>query len=257
MHAEREVGGRFSARPDRPAPPASGLSAYASSDHRRVRVAEPDGTNVSTPISSRVGSGVNIPGCSIIMIMTDTTTSQLPSGRFVLRIEPELHALLRDEAERLGLSLNEYCARKLAAPGADVGGPAGAAFEWALSVTRGRLRGMLAFGSWARNDLAEDSDVDLLIVIDLRLPVDRDLYRRWDESPVRWQGRRVEPHFVHLPAEDLRVTGFWAEAALDGVVLYDPDFSLSRHLVSIRKRILAGSLSRREVHGHPYWVEVA
>lgn len=182
----------------------------------------------------------------------------LPSGRFLLRIDPRLHALLRDEAARSDLSLNEYCARRLTAPGLAVGGPAVAAVQRAVAVTEGRLRGILVFGSWARNELADDSDVDVLVVADSHLTLQRSLYARWDEaSPVRWQGRRVEPHFVHLPAADDRVTGLWAEAALDGVVLFDFDFSLSRHLVLIRKRILGGSLIRREIHGHPYWVEAA
>ena len=41
--------------------------------------------------------------------MDDIMPPDLPSGRFLLRIEPGLHALLRDEAERRGMSLNEYC----------------------------------------------------------------------------------------------------------------------------------------------------
>ncbi len=188
--------------------------------------------------------------------MSDTTDT-LPSGRFLLRIDPALHATLRDQAERQGLSLNEYCARRLAYPGLDVGGPAPDAVRRALTVTRGRVRGLLVFGSWARNELSDDSDVDLLVVLDRGQVLERSLYRRWDEAPVLWEGRSVEPHFVHLPGEGDRVTGLWAEAALDGVVLFDPDFAMSRHLVHVRKQILAGRLVRREIHGHPYWVEAA
>ncbi len=189
--------------------------------------------------------------------MNDTISSPLPSGRFLLRIDPTLHALLRDEAEGSGLSLNEYCARRLAAPGLAVGGPAVEVVRRAVAVTEGHLRGLLVFGSWARNELTDDSDVDLLVVADGDVTVERGLYRRWDASPVRWHGLRVEPHFVHLPGPADRVTGLWAEAALDGVVLFDPDFSLSRHLVHVRKSIVTGVLIRREIHGHPYWVEAA
>jgi hypothetical protein len=190
--------------------------------------------------------------------MNDTTPRQLPSGRFLLRVDPELHALLRDEAHRAGLSLNEYCARKLAAPGPDVDGPAVGIVRRAATVTGARLRGLLVFGSWARDELADTSDVDLLVVVHADLALERALYRRWDESPLLWgERRRVEPHFVHLPGGDDRVTGLWAEAARDGIVLFDPDFSLSRHLVHIRERILGGGLVRREIHGHPYWVDVA
>ncbi|MFW6198957.1 MAG: toxin-antitoxin system HicB family antitoxin, partial [Gemmatimonadota bacterium] len=40
--------------------------------------------------------------------MSDTTS--LPSGRFVLRIDPERHLVLREAAEETGMSLNAYCA---------------------------------------------------------------------------------------------------------------------------------------------------
>jgi hypothetical protein len=186
----------------------------------------------------------------------DTTHTDLPSGRFLLRIDPALHALLREHADGAGLSLNEYCSRKLATPGI-VDGPSSRAIGHAAEVTEGRLRGVLAFGSWARGELADESDVDLMMVVAPDLAIERDLYRRWDRAPIRWEGRRVEPHFVHLPHEGHRVTGLWAEAAQDGVVLFDPDLSLSRHLVGIRRRILDGRLVRREAHGHAYWVEAA
>lgn len=191
--------------------------------------------------------------------MSDTILgdAELPSGRFLLRIEPELHALLRDDADRAGLSLNEYCARKLAAPGPDVAAPSVATVRKAATVVEGRLVALLAFGSWARGELASGSDVDILVVVSAEVPVERELYRRWDTSPLRWEGRRVEPHFVHLPGPGERVTGLWAEAAVDGIVLFDPVHALSHHLVGVRRCILAGRLVRREVHGHPYWVEAA
>jgi hypothetical protein len=54
-----------------------------------------------------------------------------------------------------------------------------------------------------------------------------------------------------------RLSGLWAEAAVDGVVLYDRDLSVSRRLVEVRNRIVAGEIVRRRVHGQPYWVEAA
>lgn len=186
--------------------------------------------------------------------MSDTTT---PSGRFLLRIDPALHALLRDQAEAAGISLNELCARKLARPGIGTAGPAAEAVRRAASVTGGGLEGVLLFGSWARGEAGDRSDVDLLVVVAPHVAVERGLYRRWDDEPLRWEGRRVEPHFVHLPEPGARVTGLWAEAAVDGVVLFDPDLSLSRRLVEVRRRIVSRRLVRREVHGHPYWVEAA
>lgn len=187
--------------------------------------------------------------------MNDTTS--LPSGRFLLRIDPRLHAALRAAAEEAGLSLNEYCARKLASPGGKVVGPAGEAVRRAVALVGEALLGVVAFGSWARDELAATSDVDLLIVVQETVRVTRDMYRPWDRSPLDWEGHPVEPHFVQLPEAGGRVSGLWAEAALDGLVLFERGFVVSRRLVDIRRRIAEGRLQRRRSHGHPYWVEVA
>ena len=173
----------------------------------------------------------------------------------MLRIAPEHHAALRDAAAACGLSLNEYCARKLAAPGGRVAGPAAAAVRKALEVAGDRIVGVVAFGSWARDEMTPSSDVDLLVVLQDETPIRRRLYRSWDSSPLFWDSRRVEPHFVHLPAPGERTSGFWAEAALDGVVLFERDLQVTRRLAKIRREIAAGRIVRRECHGHPYWVE--
>jgi hypothetical protein len=187
--------------------------------------------------------------------MHDTTPSvSLPSGRFVLRITPGLHAALRAAAREEGLSLNEYCARKLASPTGCVTGPAGEVVERAASRFGAALIGIVAFGSWARGEAADGSDVDILVVLESRLSIVRDLYRAWDEEPLSWGGRPVEAHFVHLPQPDEPMSGLWAEAALDGVVLFERGLAVSRRLADVRRRITAGELSRRRVHGQPYWV---
>lgn len=189
-----------------------------------------------------------------------TRRSDRPAtGRFVLRIPAALHALLRETAREAGLSLNEYCARRLGAPGSALGAEADApaAVAAAASLLGRDLVGVLAFGSWARGEMAAGSDVDLLVASEPGVELTRALYRRWDASPLRWGGRPVDPHFVHLPAPGARVTGVWAEAAIDGVVLFERDFRLSSRLVRIRRDIAAGRIVRRLAHGQPYWTEVA
>jgi hypothetical protein len=53
------------------------------------------------------------------------------------------------------------------------------------------------------------------------------------------------------------VTGLWAEAALDGVVLFERGLVVSKRLAAVRRDIVAGRLVRRLAHGQPYWAAVA
>ena len=52
----------------------------------------------------------------------------------------------------------------------------------------------------------------------------------------------------------LWLAGFWAEIALDGTMLYDAEFRVSKHLNQVRREIVAGLITRKVVHGQPYWV---
>lgn len=99
-------------------------------------------------------------------------------------MDPGLHGALRAAAGAEGVSLNEYCTRKLATPGAI-----------------------------------------------------------------------ADP--VTLPPAGRRVLGVWAEAAIDGVVLFERSLEVSRRLAGVRREIADGRIRRRTVHGQPYWVEAA
>ena len=181
------------------------------------------------------------------------------SGRFLLRIDPGLHAALREAARASGVSLNEYCARKLATPFGRLEGweMASRAIRRAGQVVGEHLISVVAFGSWAREELHEQSDVDILVVVDHKLKLSRDLYLAWDEAPLTWRDRRVEPHFVHLPDPERVLLGLWAEVAIDGIVLFTRDLRLPSLLVRLRHDIAAGRIVRRVVHGQSYWTEAA
>ncbi len=181
------------------------------------------------------------------------------SGRFLLRLDPGVHAQLRAAAAAAGLSLNDYCARRLAAPasGATILGPATASVSRAAQLFGGELAAVLLFGSWARGEAGAASDVDLLVVLDPSIALTRELYRRWDEQSLDFEGRAVEVHFAHFPEVRDPPGALWAEAALDGVVLFERGLELSRFLVRVRREILSGRLMRRTAQGQPYWIEVA
>jgi predicted nucleotidyltransferase len=176
-----------------------------------------------------------------------------------LRLAPGLHAALRRAAAAAGISLNDYCVRRLSSPGGDAAALTGAAqtVQRAAGLLGSGLMGVVVFGSWARGEAAAGSDVDVLIAADRDVALTRGLYRTWDEEAVVWDHRVVEPHFVHLPESEDRVTGIWAEVAVDGLVLFERGLRVSRYLARVRRDILEGRLVRRVVHGQPYWTAVA
>ena len=182
-----------------------------------------------------------------------------PSGRFVLRLDPGLHSALRRSARARGVSLNDYCAIKLAAPAGDLlafdGAPA--AVRRAATLLGESLIGIVVFGSWTRGELADTSDVDVLVVVDEDVAITRDLYRRWDEEAVSWNGSPIDPHFVHLPSPWRTFSGLWAEVAIDGVVVFERDLRLSSRLSAIRRSLVDGRMRRKVVHGQGYWTEEA
>lgn len=181
------------------------------------------------------------------------------SGRFVLRLTPGLHGALRHAAREAGVSLNDYCARKLALPTGNMVALAGAVavVEHAAGLFGEDLIAVIAFGSWSRGEAVTSSDVDVLVVVEAGAPITRALYRHWDTRPLTWDAHTVEPHFVHLRSADQGTTGLWAEVAIDGIVLFERGIAVSRRLAEIRRDVLAGRLVRRTAHGQPYWSQVA
>jgi len=176
------------------------------------------------------------------------------SGRFVLRLETQLHDVLRRDASAAGVSLNEWCIRTLAAPGA--GGLDATGVVLAIRAWLGDdLEGVVLYGSFARGDHTTGSDIDLLAAVRPERPITRGLYREWDELAAAWSGRAIDLHLVHLSAAGDRVSGSWAEAAVCGIVLYDRSLAVSRRLIGIRERIAAGRLIRRMAQGQPYWID--
>jgi hypothetical protein len=181
------------------------------------------------------------------------------SGRFLLRVDPALHALLRAAARDLGLSLNDYCARKLTAPvdTAALAGDGLAVVRRAVDLHGPRLAGVVVFGSWARGEAADGSDVDLLVVLDRDVPLTRSLYAPWDAAPATWEGRPVEVHLASLPEPGQAPSSIWAEVAIDGLVVFERGRRVSAALASVRRDIAAGRVVRRLSQGQPYWVRVA
>lgn len=182
-----------------------------------------------------------------------------PSGRLLLRLPTDLHARLQHAAASQGISVNELCVRRLAAPaaGLETDRDAQALFARASATFGPALVGILLYGSWVRGEATGRSDVDVLIVIDREIELTRALYARWDAEPVTWRSRAVDAHFAHLPGDAEPTGGVWAEAAVEGRVLVERDHEITAHLQHVRRAIADGRLVRRMVHGQSYWTTAA
>ena len=183
-----------------------------------------------------------------------------PSGRFVLRLPPELHSSARNKAREEGISLNEYCTRAIRAcvsqQSTEEGKYAGTSGQDAWirhldELLHGALAGVLLFGSAARGERGERSDIDLLIILQRELPLVRQLYRLWDEE---FGNDRLSAHFVHLPANIEEAGSLWFEVAMDGITLFEKDREVSRFLGKVRRAVAGGSLTRSMAYGQPYWI---
>lgn len=127
----------------------------------------------------------------------------------------------------------------------------------AARIIGSALVGVIVFGSWVRGEHGAGSDVDVLIVTEPDVEIRRELYRRWDRAPVVWDGLPVEPHFVQLPPPDATPAGIWAEVAMDGLVLFERNLTVTRRVIEIRHWIAEGRIVRRYAHGQPYWTVAA
>jgi predicted nucleotidyltransferase len=173
----------------------------------------------------------------------------------LLRLPADLHRTLVRAAADAGLSFNELCVRRLSAPSDAQGLSAvrSRVVTRAQSVFGDRLVGVLVLGSWARGEAAATSDIDVLIVIDATTALTRDLYRRWDLEPISFEGRAIDAHFAHPSLAGTLPTAVWCEAAVDGILWYDRDGTVSIRLGEVRRAIAEGRVVRAFAHGQPYW----
>ena len=188
----------------------------------------------------------------------------------ILRIPSLLHQRLKEEARHADTSLNKHCITLLdrrTGKAASEGVSTSLSFATAhsdrmvslqdlsagvIEAWKKEIEKLVLFGSFARGRQTANSDIDLLVVLDGNVTLDRDIYARWQFH--RFNAREVAPLFVHIPGTGERIGGLWFEVALDGIVLYDRDLHLSRFLSRVRELVAEGRVKRMVTHGHPYWV---
>lgn len=172
------------------------------------------------------------------------------ASRFLLRIDPALYQRLREQAKRLGVSLNQYLVERLD------GDPTHNELAILRRVWGKNLIGVIQFGSSVRGEMRADSDIDLLLVMSSQVAIDRNLYRKWDTEIASNIDPRYSPQFSAYPASFDKLSGLWLEVGLEGIVLEDTQGQLQQALSQIRDRIASGEYRRSVSHGHPYWVSL-
>lgn len=167
------------------------------------------------------------------------------SGKFVVRTSIELHLQLRDLARKNDISLNQLCLNKLSSSGEKF------QFNF-LDKLPFAVTGVLLYGSVARGEQTQQSDIDWLLIIPDEHPIDRQIFSELDRLTL--PDRRISLNASHLVKDTRQTSNFWLELSLDAEVLYDPSGEVRKSLLEIRKEIANGTYRRFLTHGQPYWV---
>lgn len=160
--------------------------------------------------------------------------------KFIVRIPDELHLRLTNQAKYHQISLNQLCQKIL---------EKGEISEMDMIVDKIKtifeesIEGIILFGSKARSDTHDSSDIDLLIVLNEKIT--RRHYKLLELPDM------YSPNFVTFP---LRPSGLWFDVAIDGIVLFEKSRRLSNFLKTTRTFILQGGVKRQVTHGQGYWI---
>ncbi|RIL11992.1 MAG: hypothetical protein DCC75_01305, partial [Proteobacteria bacterium] len=172
------------------------------------------------------------------------------SGKFVLRLNPKLHNTIRSRAHARGISLNAMCQQLILAglrqTQDELPQLQHEIISKATKLHGDGFLGLVLFGSVARGDYDHISDMDLLLVLERGVSLQRDLYRAWDKE----FAQKISVHYAHLPAAPNQAGSLWLECARDGQILYDPSGRIQRVLLSINDLVASGKVVRKLTHGH-------
>jgi len=182
---------------------------------------------------------------------------------YLLRLPEDKMASVKRAAKDNGLSLNEFILRKLD----DSLKPKAFSYQYKelveiilKSSLEKEIKSILLFGSVATGEASASSDLDLLIVLDKRVPIRRSLYQKWQDeidhyiTPAFSSGRIISPHFVSLPDTIGEAQSLWLEIAISGVILWKTDTQIDQWIHVLRTAIASGVFQRKLSHGHPYWI---
>lgn len=180
------------------------------------------------------------------------------SGKFVLRLDPEMHKRLRHLALASQQSLNTTCVQllKSALQNQETSGPdprLESLTQKIKKVFKNDLIGIVLFGSALKKETFATSDIDLLIVMDSKFNLSRQVYQKWDAKIDDQKNPIINPHFVNLPHEK-HISSLWLEVAKNHKIIWQKNKKLNLTLKEIQDSIFSGKVKTQKSHGHPYWV---
>ncbi len=151
--------------------------------------------------------------------------------------------------------MNEICRTRLASSPAE---ETAEGHPWVTNLRKSfpvEPIAIVLFGSEARGQATETSDVDLLVVFPEGTPITRGLYSKVEEiEPRPAAGREINPHLVALPASPDDAGSLWFEVALEGQTLWAADDRVAQFLRAVREAIAVGRVRKSTTHGHAYWI---
>lgn len=185
---------------------------------------------------------------------------KLPSGKFVIRMSSEMHGKLSRIAKERGVSLNQVCLdllrKGLSLRDEDEGLTKSLDdIIHTLSLHfKDDLIGVVLFGSYATGEATPDSDIDLLIVLKKTVPIERGLYRWWDDNIIWKEKALLNPHFVCYPESAYDAGGLWLESATCGRIIFQRQRLIEKLFQSLKDLISEGKVRRYISNGHSYWI---
>ena len=181
------------------------------------------------------------------------------SGKFVLRLDVKTNERLVSEAERRRTSLNRLC-RDILVHGLERNDVEEDPFRFLIPTIlllkghfKKNLLGVAVFGSRVTGKATENSDFDVLVILADTVPLVRSLYRWWDESLEMFEGKVVNPHFVHLPASPEEAGGLWLEVAVASKILWEEKGLVTSFIDKLLLQMSSDKIRRHWSNGMPYW----
>ncbi|MBI2092598.1 MAG: nucleotidyltransferase domain-containing protein [Deltaproteobacteria bacterium] len=171
-----------------------------------------------------------------------------------------MHRQLADFARRSQLSLNQACIELLKK---NLYGSDGETqllqkiYEPAQKLKQHfgeKLCGIILFGSQVTGKATSESDIDLMIILDKSMPIERGLYKWWDDNIVWNEKNMLNPHFVNILEDEKLAGGLWLEIATTGKVIYQKKTVLDKLFAKLKELIGNGEVRMYISNGHPYWV---